>query len=287
VRILKTALECAEFAGCHFVPTMGALHEGHRALLRMARSAERPLVVSLFVNPTQFGPSEDFSKYPRTEDEDLAMCRDEGAAAVFMPSVEEMYPPGFRAVVSVPEWNAVLCGKSRPGHFDGVTTVVARLFGLLRPAAAWFGWKDAQQLIIIRRMTRDLALGVRIEAVETVRESDGLACSSRNRYLTPDERAIAPHLYRALRKGEECAREGGRAGEIVARVQRHLAVSGLREDYVALRRIEEFAPVDPEKSLARSRSRGASGYLLAAAARLGTTRLIDNVRIFADKEWYP
>jgi pantoate--beta-alanine ligase len=294
MKILKTARECAEFAGCHFVPTMGALHEGHRALMRAALSPAdapppvRPLVVSIFVNPTQFGPSEDFSRYPRDEERDLEICRDESVDAVFLPSVEEVYPPGFLTVVCVPGWNSVLCGKARPGHFDGVTTVVARLFGLIKPSAAWFGWKDAQQLLIIRRMAADLALGVRIEAVETVREADGLACSSRNAYLAPDERALAAHLYRALRKGEECAREGGRASEVVGRVKRHLAVSGLAEEYVELRRIADFAEVELERSLSRSAAApGGGGYLLAAAVRVGRARLIDNVRIFADKEWFP
>ncbi len=267
---------------------MGALHEGHRALIKAARReaddlggglAKPPVIVSIFVNPRQFGPNEDFERYPRTEDEDLAICRSSGVDAVFFPSVEEMYPAGFSTVVSLPGLARSLCGRSRPGHFDGVATVVARLFGLLRPSRAYFGWKDAQQLILVRRMARDLALAPEIRAVETVREPDGLALSSRNRYLSPEERARASWLNRALRRGEEAAREGATAEEILRRVRSGLLAGELVEDYVELRRLADLAEIDPMRPLTRSPDHA---YLLAAAVRCGSTRLIDNVRIFHD-----
>ncbi len=253
---------------------MGALHEGHAALARAAKNSGLPLVLSIFVNPTQFGPGEDFSRYPRQEEADLALCEREGVDAVFLPTAEEMYPPGFSTVVAVPELAACMCGSFRPGHFDGVATVVARFFGILEPRLAFFGWKDAQQFLIIRRMAADLDMNVTVIAVDTVREEDGLAMSSRNAYLTPNERSRAPELYRALTKGREAAMEGARAGEITRRVRKHLAVHGFETEYADLRSLETLKSVDDNQALSRVEGE----VILAAAARLGATRLIDNLR---------
>ncbi len=261
---------------------MGALHRGHAALVAAAKASGHPVVVSIFVNPTQFGPAEDFERYPRPLDKDLALCEKAGVDVVFTPSETVIYPPGFVSEVRVPGYSEVMCGATRPGHFNGVATVVTRLLGLVKPARAYFGWKDAQQLIIIRRLVEDLALGVSVEAVETVREADGLAVSSRNAYLSSSEREKAPALYQALRKGEAAAREGARAAEIVARVRRHLRAAGLAAEYVELRRVRDLAPVPEDKPPFRLIAPTAidrGGVLLAAAVRIGETRLIDNVRL--------
>ena len=231
------------------VPTMGALHAGHRALLRRARAECDEVVMSLFVNPAQFGPGEDFDRYPRDEERDRAIAAEEGVDRVFAPSVAEMYPQGFATTVSVGDLGAAFEGAHRPGHFDGVATVVVKLFNLVRPAAAYFGQKDAQQLAVIRRVTADLALGVEIRAVETVREDDGLALSSRNAYLSPEERRRAPSLHRAV-----VARDPG------------LVEGDL--DYLAVVDADTFAEVEPRP-----------GALVIGAARFGSTRLIDNIRI--------
>jgi pantoate--beta-alanine ligase len=228
---------------------MGALHGGHRALLRRARTECDEVVMSLFVNPAQFGPGEDFDRYPRDEGRDRAIAAEEGVDRIFAPTVAEMYPDGFSTTVSVGALATVFEGAHRPGHFDGVTTVVLKLFSLIRPDAAYFGQKDAQQLAVIRRMTADLGLGVEIRAVETVREDDGLALSSRNAYLSAEERRRAPSLHRALR-----ARDRGLVeGEV---------------DYLAVVDADTFAEIEPQ-----------AGALVIGAARFGSTRLIDNIRI--------
>jgi pantoate--beta-alanine ligase len=231
------------------VPTMGALHAGHRALLRRARAECDEVVMSLFVNPAQFGPGEDFDRYPRDEARDRAIAAAEGVDRVFAPTVAEMYPDGFSTTVSVGALGTVFEGAYRPGHFDGVATVVLKLFAAVRPDAAYFGEKDAQQLAVIRRMTADLGLGVEIRAVETVREDDGLALSSRNAYLSPDERRRAPSLHRALAARDADLVEGD-------------------VDYVAVVDPDTFAEVDPRP-----------GALVIGAARFGSTRLIDTIRI--------
>lgn len=282
MKVFTRSRELASVRGGSFVPTMGALHRGHAALIAAAKASGGPVVVSIFVNPTQFGPAEDFERYPRPIKKDLELCEVAGVDAVFTPSETVIYPPGFVTEVRVPGYSEVMCGATRPGHFNGVATVVARLLGLVRPARAYFGWKDAQQLIIIRRLAEDLALGVSIQAVETVREPDGLAVSSRNAYLSSSEREKAPALYQALRKGETAAREGARAAEIVARVRRHLRAAGLAAEYVELRRVRDLAPIPENKPPFRivSPSEGEKGgVLLAAAVRIGETRLIDNVRL--------
>jgi pantoate--beta-alanine ligase len=228
---------------------MGALHAGHRALLRRARSECDVVVMSLFVNPTQFGPGEDLETYPRDEDRDRAIAAEEAVDRIFAPAVEEMYPDGFSTTVSAGDVGSRFEGTHRPGHFDGVATVVLKLLNRLRPDAAYFGQKDAQQLAVIRRMAADLDLGVEIRAVETVREPDGLALSSRNVYLSREERRRAPSLHRAL-----VARDPGLVeGDV---------------DYLAVVDADTFLEVEPRP-----------GALVIGAARFGSTRLIDNIRI--------
>ncbi len=256
------------------VPTMGALHSGHRGLLHRARELAGPggaVIVSIFVNPLQFRPGEDLDRYPRTLDEDMAVCRDEGVAVVFAPSSAEMYPGAPTVTVDPGPAGDRLEGEFRPGFFRGVLTVVIKLFELTRPDIAVFGEKDAQQLALVRRMVTDLDLGVDIAAVPTVRDSDGLATSSRNRYLSPAERATALCLWRALRAGEKEAASG--AAKVVAAAKAVLDEAGcadppLRLDYVAL--------ADPQTFLAAS---GHGPAVLAVAARVGSTRLIDNVAV--------
>lgn len=253
-----------------FVPTMGALHAGHRALMDRARSIGGTVVVSIFVNPMQFGPNEDFKRYPRTFDDDLAMCADAGVGVVFAPAPEVMYPARPLVTVDPGPMGSVLEGHVRPGHFAGVLTVVAKLFNLVRPDAAVFGQKDAQQLALIRRMVADLDMGVRIEAVPTVREPDGLAISSRNRYLSPTERTTALALARALAAGARRAPDGAAAVRKEARTVLDDAATAdppLLLDYLALVNPDTLAEVDESY-------RGPA--VLAVAGRVGTTRLIDN-----------
>jgi pantoate--beta-alanine ligase len=246
------------------VPTMGALHEGHRTLVRAARERAGSVVVSVFVNPTQFGPGEDFDRYPRTWDADLAALAEEGADAVFHPPVEEVYPPGALGVTVHPgPLGDVLEGAVRPGHFAGVLTVVAKLFGLVRPDVALFGEKDYQQLVLIRAMARELALGLEVVGVPTVREDDGLALSSRNRYLSPEQRSTAAALPRALRAGAAAGPRG--AGAVLAAAREVLAgAPELVPDYLEL--------TDPDLGPAP----GSGPARLLVAARAGSTRLIDN-----------
>ena len=260
------------------VPTMGALHDGHRALLRRARELAGPggaVAVSIFVNPLQFGPNEDLDSYPRTLDTDLTACQAEGADLVFAPSVREMYPQEQLIRVDPGPTGQILEGEFRPGFFYGVLTVVLKLFSLVRPDIAVFGQKDAQQLVLVRRMCADFGLGIAIEAVSTVRAADGLALSSRNNYLSPAERALAPVLYQALSAGAAAARSGPAA--VVAAAQAVLdglarfASTWPRVDYLALVDARSYAPV----RLDDLEFHGSA--VLAIAARVGTTRLIDNV----------
>ena len=246
------------------VPTMGALHEGHLSLIRLAKEHADHVVVSIFVNPLQFGPGEDFSRYPRTFEADLAACRTAGVDVVFAPSAEEMYPPDRQVSVSAGPMGSIVEGEFRPGHFDGVLTVVLKLFNLVRPGVAVFGQKDAQQLAMIRRMVADLDVPVRIVGAPIVREPDGLALSSRNRYLSPEEREIALALSRALREGERHRTPG----EIVAATRRVLDAAPLTVDYVVLADPATFAQVGDDHT---------GEAVLAVAARVGATRLIDNV----------
>ncbi|HEY4461907.1 MAG TPA: pantoate--beta-alanine ligase [Streptosporangiaceae bacterium] len=255
------------------VPTMGALHSGHRALLRQAAQMAGPggaVVVSIFVNPRQFGPGEDLDRYPRSLDADLALCGHEGVAAVFAPATAEMYPAEQTVTVDPGPMGQVLEGEFRPGFFGGVLTVVLKLFELARPDIAVFGEKDAQQLALVRRMAADLNLGVRIASVPTVRDPDGLATSSRNRYLSDTERSVALVLPAALEAGRARAAEGPLAVTDAARNRLEMAARELTVDYLALVDPVTFQPVKP----------GFTGTaVLAVAARVGTTRLIDNARI--------
>ncbi len=253
------------------VPTMGALHEGHLALIRAARARNDFVVVSIFVNPTQFGPHEDLARYPRPFDDDLAQCAAAGVDLVFHPAPEVMYPPGYRTFVEVTGLQDVLEGASRPGHFRGVATVVLKLFNLVGPDRAYFGQKDAQQVRIITQMVRDLDVPVELVVCPTVREPDGLALSSRNRYLEPQQRAGAAVLSQALFEAADLARRGERNAEALVRhlSQRLQAVPGAVLDYAVCVDADTFQP-------AASLDRPA---LLAVAVRFGTTRLIDNLMI--------
>jgi pantoate--beta-alanine ligase len=258
----------AELAGpVVLVPTMGALHEGHRTLVRAAKAQGGSVVVSVFVNPTQFGPGEDFDRYPRTWDADLAALGEEGADLVFHPPVDEVYPPGSVGVTVQPgPLGDVLEGAVRPGHFAGVLTVVAKLFGLVRPDVAVFGEKDYQQLTLIRAMARELALGVEVVGVPTVREDDGMALSSRNRYLSTEQRSTAAALSAALRAGAAAGADGPDAVLDAARAVLATA-PGLLQDYLELTG-PDLGPA-PAAGPAR----------LLVAARAGSTRLIDNTAV--------
>ena len=248
------------------VPTMGALHDGHRGLLRAARRSSATVVMSLFVNPAQFGPGEDFARYPRDEEADLAVASAEGADVVFAPGAEIVYPEGFAASVDPGPLGGQLEGRSRPGHFRGVTTVVTRLFGLVRPQRAFFGEKDYQQLVIVRNVARDLALRVEVVGVPTVRDADGLALSSRNRFLSPSERERATTLIGALRAAGRLYAAGEHdARSLLDTARARLA---MEPDYLELRRRGDLAPYDPDRPA-----------ILLVAARLGTTRLIDNLTL--------
>lgn len=250
------------------VPTMGALHAGHLSLVEAARKRSERVVASIFVNPTQFAPGEDFERYPRPLDRDLKELERLGVGTVLVPEAGDMYPAGHRTRVLVEGLGRKLCGRSRPTHFQGVATVVLKLFHLVRPRAAFFGQKDAQQSILIRRMVRDLDLDVEVVVCPTIREQDGLAVSSRNRYLSPEERRAAPVLFRCLEwAGREVAAGERRAPVLLAGVQRRLAAEArVRVDYAALVDPVDLDPVD----------RLVGKSLLALAAFIGTTRLIDN-----------
>jgi pantoate--beta-alanine ligase len=248
---------------------MGALHEGHLSLVRAACAKTDVVAASIFVNPTQFGPNEDFARYPRNLESDCAILEREGVELVFAPSVEEMYPAGAVTWVTVDGMSDRLCGKSRPGHFRGVTTVVAKLFHIVEPDVAFFGQKDAAQHAIIRRMVRDLDLPVAIEVCPIVREADGLALSSRNAYLTAEERKSALVLYRSLRRAEGIFQAGEQdsAKLIAAAKQEFASEPSVRLDY--------FEIVNPDSL--EPESRISHPCLHAVAAYLGKTRLIDNI----------
>jgi pantoate--beta-alanine ligase len=265
---LRAATHAGRCAGktVALVPTMGALHDGHLALIRAARAADDLVVVSIFVNPLQFGPTEDFDAYPRDERRDLDVAEAAGADLVFAPSTEEMYPCPAEATVAVGRIGAILEGRSRPGHFDGVATVVTKLFGLSYPNHAYFGQKDAQQVAVVRRVVADLSLGVEIRVVPTVREPDGLAMSSRNTYLTTEQRGRAAVLYRALASGARAWSEGNAPAAEQMMLQELSLEPGVEPDYAAAVDPSTFGPPDPT-----------GPALLPVAARLGRVRLIDNV----------
>ena len=279
MQIVRTVREIRAFSRAQkrsgksigFVPTLGALHEGHLSLIRLARQAADIVVVSIFVNPTQFGPKEDLSKYPRPFERDQQLLEAEGVHALFYPTVEEMYPTGAKTFVNVDELSERLDGGSRPGHFRGVATIVAKLFHAVEPDVAFFGQKDAAQHAVIRRMVRDLDLPVDVRIGPIVREADGLALSSRNVYLNPTQRQQALVLHRALNRVEELAASGVHESSslIEAAQQVFAAEPAARVDYIAIVDPDELTPV----------SNVAGGALVAVAAWIlpGTTRLIDNV----------
>jgi len=252
------------------VPTMGALHEGHLSLVRMSLERSGLTAVSLFVNPKQFGEGEDLDRYPRTEEQDAGLLEELGCGLLFMPAADSLYSEADRTSVSVRELGDGLCGASRPGHFDGVLLVVAKLFNIIRPDFAFFGQKDAQQAVIIQRMAADLDFPVRILLGPTVREDDGLAMSSRNRYLSGKERALAPAMRGGLLDAAEAIGKGERdAKRIRDIVTARMKEAGFEIDYVEL----------VDGATLRSLERAEGTVLLAAAGKLGTTRLIDNIAL--------
>jgi pantoate--beta-alanine ligase len=254
------------------VPTMGYLHEGHLSLVRHARGESDHVVVSIFVNPTQFGPQEDYQRYPRDPERDLRLLEAEGTDVVFMPSAEEMYPAGFDTWVEVgPSLTERREAAARPGHLRGVTTVVAKLFEIVRPQRAYFGQKDAQQLVVVRRMAADLNMDIEIVGVPTMREADGLAMSSRNSYLSREERRAAIVLWRSLCRAEQLFDEGERQAETIRQAMRAV----LAEEPLA--QVEYVSVADP--ATLQELERIAGSALVSLAVRLGRTRLIDNVTL--------
>jgi pantoate--beta-alanine ligase len=276
--VLTTAREAAEFAESTrrqgrrlgLVPTMGFLHQGHLSLVAEARARAEVVAVTIFVNPTQFGPSEDLSRYPRDFAGDLAKCARAGVDVVFHPEAAEVYPPGHQTSVEVGELSKGLCGERRPGHFRGVATVVTQLFALFRPHVAVFGEKDYQQLLVVRRLALDLHLGVEVVGMPIFRETDGLAMSSRNAYLTPTERRRALALHRGLEAARQRFREGTLEAEaLLGAVSEALRAEDVREDYVALVDRNTLQPL----------RHGTAGARLLVAGYVGATRLIDNAAL--------
>ncbi|MBI3617893.1 MAG: pantoate--beta-alanine ligase [Candidatus Omnitrophica bacterium] len=256
-----------------FVPTMGALHDGHRSLLRRCRRENDIVVLSLFVNPGQFGPKEDFAKYPRREPADKKLAKKENVDIIFIPTAEEMYPAGYLTYVEVERMTQGLCGRSRPGHFRGVTTVVGKLLNIVMPDVLYLGQKDAQQAAVVTRMVRDLNFPVRCKICPTVREADGLAMSSRNRYLSAGQRKEAAVLYRSLKEARQSVAAGNRlatviVGEIRSRIARE---SSGRIDYIECADADTFMPL--------KRIQGKA--IVALAVWFGRTRLIDNITVQA------
>ena len=274
---VRVALDAARARGetVALVPTMGALHEGHLSLIRAARAENDVVVVSIFVNPTQFGPKEDLQRYPRDLDRDRRLCGDAGADLVFSPAAEEMYPRGFSTWVEVEGLTDGLCGRSRPGHFRGVCTVVTKLLSICSPERAYFGEKDAQQLAVITRMVRDLDLRVAVVPCPTVREADGLAMSSRNARLTGEERAQASTLYRSLGAAKDLVDAGERNPAALEDAMRAVLVEAdLGEvEYAEIVRVDDLTPVTAIEGTC----------LIAVAVKFGGsgTRLIDNIRVSA------
>ncbi|HEX3366582.1 pantoate--beta-alanine ligase [Phenylobacterium sp.] len=273
MQVLKTvAAFRAARAGCGdlgLVPTLGFLHEGHLSLVARARAENAAVAVSIFVNPTQFGPNEDLARYPRDLPRDLRLLEAAGVDLVFAPAPAEMYPPRFDLSIQVGGVTDVLEGAVRPGHFAGVATVVAKLFNIVQPTRAYFGQKDAQQCVVIQKLVRDLDMPVEVIVAPTVREADGLALSSRNSYLTPEQRAVAPAIFRGLLAAEALFDAGERDGDALRRAVRAAieAEPQFSVDYISVADPETLAELD----------RAGACALVSIAARLGTTRLIDNI----------
>lgn len=276
MKVVTTLAEMRELRGqlagsVGFVPTMGYLHEGHLALVRHARAENQTLIVSIFVNHAQFGPGEDFASYPRDPERDLALLEKEGVDFVFMPSADEIYPEGFNSWVEIEKVSERLEGATRPGHFRGVATVVAKLFNIVQPTGAYFGQKDAQQLIVIRKMVSDLDMNLEVVAVPTIREPDGLALSSRNTYLSPEERQAALVLWKALCLAQELWDRGEKSAELIRQEMTSMIQSEplANIDYVSVAdpdSLEELAEIDRPA-------------LVSMAVRIGKTRLIDNITL--------
>ncbi len=259
-----------------FVPTMGFLHEGHLSLVKESLRQTDVTVVSIFINPTQFGPDEDFQEYPRDLKKDSALLEELGVDILFVPDHQEMYPEGYKTYVEVTELQDNFEGRSRPGHFRGVCTVVLKLFEIVHPDVAYFGQKDAQQAVIVKKMVQDLNLDVRIQVLPTVREKDGLALSSRNVYLTKEQRKAAPCLVKSLREAERLIQAGERDSRIIKREMKKLidSESSARLDYIAIVDLEKLDPLDKIKGEA----------LIAVAVFFGKVRLIDNMTVQARSE---
>ncbi|MEA2082416.1 MAG: pantoate--beta-alanine ligase [Elusimicrobiota bacterium] len=266
-RICRNARKKGKTVG--LVPTMGALHKGHTKLIRDCRKKCGFLVVSIFVNPAQFAPKEDLGSYPRSLEKDLTVCRRNGVDMVFVPGTEVIYPGGFETYVKLERLPGHLCGLKRPGHFRGVATVVLKLFNIVRPDIAVFGKKDYQQLAVIRKMAADLNVPVKIKGVETVRERSGLAVSSRNRYLSSDQRERAAFLRKALLEGKRMAASGASPANIKRKINSVLKLSGGRIDYVSVCDRESLEVIKEERGRA----------LIALAVKIGSARLIDNIEI--------
>lgn len=272
IESLQSALGDAAGGTLGFVPTMGNLHAGHLALVARARAEHDLVVVSIFVNPLQFGANEDLDAYPRTLDADSSALIDAGCDVLFMPCAEELYGDNMKAstLVRVPELGTDYCGASRPGHFDGVTTVVAKLFNIVQPDAAYFGLKDYQQFSIIRKMVSDLAMPVILHGVDTVRETSGLALSSRNGYLTPEQKTLAPLLYQTISSiGEALAAGEQDFMRLTQTGKQRLQEAGFQPDYLAIANATSLRPATKEDT----------HLVILVAAFLGSTRLIDNLRI--------
>jgi len=254
-----------------FVPTMGALHKGHLSLIHQARKENDIVVVSIFVNPTQFGPSEDFKRYPRNLSSDSQLCRKEGVDIVFLPQAKDMYPTDYKTWVNVADLTNVLCGKYRPGHFRGVATVVTKLFNIVSPDIAYFGQKDAQQAIIIKKLASDLNMPINIKVMPTVRERDGLAMSSRNIYLKQTERKDAIILYQALNLAKDLIKQGNRNSSMIISKMRQLITQkkSAKIQYISITDLKNLKPIDRIKDKT----------LIALAVYIGKTRLIDNITV--------
>jgi len=269
-RSLRTSAVAARPGLVGLVPTMGYLHDGHRSLMQRARAECATVVATIFVNPTQFGPNEDFTRYPRDEARDLAICEAAGVDIVFAPSVEEMYPDGAETTVSVGPLSRILEGAARPGHFDGVATVVTKLFALAQADRGYFGQKDAQQLMVLKRLAEDLRFPIEVIGCPIVREADGLALSSRNVYLSPEERTQALSLSRGLRAAEALWAEGVRDAEVL----RHRVCEEIESESLAN---IDYVSLADQRSLQELSGAVAAPALLSLAVRFGATRLIDNV----------
>ncbi|RKY30492.1 MAG: pantoate--beta-alanine ligase [Candidatus Omnitrophota bacterium] len=252
-----------------FVPTMGALHEGHLSLIRKARQENDVVIVSIFVNPAQFGPTEDFKKYPRNFQHDVYLCRKENVDAVFYPKTKEIYPSGYSTYIEVEGLSNILCGRFRPGHFKGVATIVAKLFNIVKADNAYFGQKDAQQAVIIKKMVQDLNMPVKIKVMPIIREIDGLALSSRNAYLNPQERQAALVLFTALNRARRLIKNKVKDSRRIIKDLKGIIKKNrsAKIDYIAVVDPDDLAPLDKVKNKA----------LIALAVHIGKTRLIDNI----------